>query len=209
MELRRLPRLLPAGEEAIKEASRIVRAGGLIIYPTDTVYGLGCDPLNPRAVERVFRVKGRRGKPLPILVSSMGQAKRIAQFTPKAEKLAKAFWPGALTLVLRRRPTLPEITTCGLNSVGVRAPGHSFCLRLIEACGGLLVGTSANKSGETPPRTAEEADLQIGAGVDLIIDGGPTPGGVPSTVVDLTGEEPRLIRQGPVKFEEVVRVLHT
>lgn len=202
-------RVLPADEAGISEAARIVKSGGLVVYPTDTVYGLGCDPLNPNAVRRVFRVKEREAKPLPILAAGVEDAGKIAHLTPKALRLAARFWPGPLTLVLVKKPLLPPIATCGLDTVGVRVPGYQPTLQLIRESGGLLVGTSANKSGAEPPRTAGDAIRQIGGEVDLVLDGGPTPGGLPSTVVDLTGDEPRLLRRGPIKLEEILEVLRT
>ena len=203
-----MARVLRAGQEAIEEAARLVRAGGLIIYPTDTVYGLGCDPLNTRAVERAFRAKGRGfDKPMPVLASGLEQAMRIAEFSPQALRLAEVFWPGPLTLVLPRRPVLPDAVSCGRPSVGVRVPGHDFALRLIEACGGLLIGTSANRSGHPPPRTAQEAISKLGDVVDLVIDGGPAPLGIPSTVVDLTGPEPVVLREGAISSEHLLAIL--
>lgn len=189
-------RLVRAGPRALSMAAKVVRAGGLLIYPTDTVYGLGCDPLNEEAVQRVFEVKGRAGKPFPILASSLEEARRIAIFNDLALRLASAFWPGPLTLVLPKKPTLPSVATCGLPSVGVRVPGHAFTLELIDACGGLLVGTSANRTGHPPPRTVEEALRELGQLVDLAIDGGPAPLGQPSTVLSLVGPRPVVVRAG-------------
>ena len=195
-------RVLRAGLRAIQEAAEVVRSGGLIIYPTDTVYGLGCDPLNEHALKRVFRAKGREfNKPLPILASDIRQAGRIAVLEGPALELARAFWPGALTLVVPKKPSLPDLVTCGRPSVGVRVPGLAFTRELIRACGGLLVGTSANKSGHPPPRTAQEAIQELGREVDLAVDGGPAPLGKPSTVVDLTGPEPKVLRIGAIKPE--------
>ena len=200
--------VLEAGPEAIRRAAEVVAGGGLLIYPTDTVYGLGCDPFNEEAVRRVFEVKGRGDKPLPVLASSLEKAKRIAFFRPLALRIAKAFWPGPLTLVLPRKPSLPDVVVCGAPSVGVRVPGHEFALELIEACGGLLVGTSANKSGRPAPRTAQEAIAELGDLVDLVVDAGPSPLGRPSTIVDLTSpQDIRVIREGPIKLEEVEAII--
>ena len=200
-------KLVEASRGALREAAEVVRRGGLIIYPTDTVYGLGCDPLNPEAVEKVFQAKGRGRKPLPVLASDMEDVERIAELSGIASRLAEVFWPGPLTLVLPRKPVLPDALTCGLPSVGVRIPGHDFAIELIRACGGLLVGTSANKSGRPPPRTAQEALEELGEMVELIIDGGPAPLGVPSTVLDLTGPEPRLLREGPIGLSDILKVI--
>jgi len=200
-------RILRASRDNILTASRIVRSGGVVVYPTDTVYGLGCDPLNVRAVKRVFRVKGERGKPLPILASSIGHVEKIASLSPKAKKIARWFWPGPLTLIVPKKTILPEVVTCNLNSVGVRVPNHAVALRLINLSNGLLVGTSANKTGEKPPQTAHEAARQLGEEVDVILDGGPTTLGAPSTVADMTTEKPRILREGPISFKEISEAL--
>jgi len=200
-------RILRASRDNILTASRIVRSGGLVVYPTDTVYGLGCDPFNVTAVKLVFRVKGEREKPLPILASSLDHAKKIASLSPKAEKIARRFWPGPLTLIVPKKPILPEVVTCNLNSVGVRVPNHAVALQLINLSNGLLVGTSANKTGEKPPQTAPEAAKQLGEEVDAILDGGPATLGAPSTVVDLTSKKPRISREGPISFKQISEVL--
>ncbi len=196
--------VLKASGEAIRRAAEVVRSGGLVVYPTDTVYGLGCDPFNERAVRRVFEVKGREfGKPLPILASSLEDVMRIALLDGRALSLARLFWPGPLTLVVPRKTVLPDIVVCGRPSVGVRIPGHEVALDLIRACGGLLVGTSANRSGGKAPRDAGEAISEVGGLVDLVIDAGPAPLGVPSTVLDLTGPRPRILRAGAIPEERL------
>lgn len=186
----------------------VVKNGGIIIYPTDTVYGLGCDPFNVRAVERIFNTKGeRKEKPLPILGSDLEYVQKIAYINEKARKITQRFWPGPLTLVVRKKPSLPNIVTCGFDSVGVRIPNHSAAVQLISLCDGLLVGTSANKTGSRPPKTAREAAKQLGEKVDMILDGGPAPLGQESSVVDLTSKKPKMLREGPIKFKEVLSVL--
>lgn len=195
-----------ATEAAIQNAARIVEKGGVIVYPTDTVYGLGCNPFNEEAVKRVFKIKGERTKPLPILASSIEKIEKIAQITEKTLKLAEKFWPGPLTMVLPKKSLLPNIVSLDLDSVAVRVPNHQIALELISLSGGLLVGTSANKSGKKPPRTASEAAEQIGEEVDLILDSGPAPIGASSTVVDLTGKQPKVLREGPIKMDDVLAV---
>jgi L-threonylcarbamoyladenylate synthase len=197
-------RILKATVAAIKEAARTVAEGGVIVYPTDTVYGLGCSPFNQDSVKRIFSIKGERTKPLPILASDVKEIERIAYVTDKALKLAEKFWPGQLTVVLPKKASLPSIVTRGLDSVAVRVPNHKVALELIRMSGGLLVGTSANKTGKKPPQTAIEATKQIGKEVDLIIDDGPTPIGASSTIIDLTREKLRILRQGPIKLEDVL-----
>jgi len=200
--------ILKATKDNIREASKVVKKGGLVVYPTDTVYGLGCDPFNVRAVERVFRVKGeRKEKPLPILASDIKCIEKIAHLNEKARKISDKHWPGPLTLAVPKKPSLPDIVTCGLASVGVRIPNHKVAIRLISLCDGLLVGTSANKTGQKPPKTAEEATKQLGKEVDIVLDGGPTPLSQESTVIDLTSEKPKMLREGPVKLEEVMNAL--
>jgi L-threonylcarbamoyladenylate synthase len=197
--------ILKATPDNVLAASHILKNGGLVIYPTDTVYGLGCDPLNPEAIKRILKAKGKkRKKPLPILASSKEQVERIALLSEKALKIAEKFWPGYLTIVLPKKRALPNIVTCNLDSVGVRVPRHETAMQLISLSGGLLVGTSANRSGMKPPRTAQEAASQIGKEVDLIIDGGPAALGVSSTVVDLTAETPSVRRKGPVGLKEIM-----
>jgi L-threonylcarbamoyladenylate synthase len=195
--------ILSASKDNILTVSRIVRMGGLIVYPTDTVYGLGCDPFNVRAVKRVFKVKDEREKPLPILASSIGHIEKIASLSPMVEKIARRFWPGPLTLIVPRKPVLPEVVTCNLNSVGVRVPNHDVALQLINLSNGLLVGTSANKTGKKTPQTAHEAARQLGEEVDAVLDGGPATLGVSSTVADLTTKNPIILREGPINFKKI------
>jgi len=200
--------VLKATAKNIGEASRVVKKGGLVVYPTDTVYGLGCDPFNVRAVERVFKVKGeRKEKPLPILASDIKFIEKIAYINEKARKIAERHWPGPLTLIVPKKPALPSIVTCGLASVGVRIPNHPVALQLISLCNGLLVGTSANKTGEKSPKTAQEATKQLGRLVDIVLDGGPTPLSQESSIVDLTSRKPKMLREGPVKLTEVLNAL--
>ena len=199
--------LLKATKENIRFAAGTIKKGGLVVYPTDTVYGLGCNPFDTNAVNRVFEVKGRTGKPLPVLAYSIKDAQKIATFNQKALKIAKAFWPGSVTLILPKKPELPNIVTCNRNSVGVRVPNHEVALELIRLSNGLLIGTSANKTGEAPPKTPEEAIKQLGERVDIVLDGGAVPVGTPSTVVDLTAEKPVIIREGPIRLKSVLKVL--
>jgi L-threonylcarbamoyladenylate synthase len=200
--------VLKATVDNIREASKIVKNGGLVVYPTDTVYGLGCDPFNVRAVERVFKVKGeRKEKPLPILASDIKFIEKIAHINEKARKIAEKYWPGPLTLVVPKKPVLPSIVTCGLASVGVRIPNHTVAIQLISLCNGLLVGTSANKTGEKSPRNAQEATKQLGEHVDMVLDDGPTPLGQESSIVDLTSKEPKMLREGPINLADILNTL--
>jgi len=198
--------ILKATADNLATASQILIDGGLVAYPTDTVYGLGCNPFIIKALKRVFKVKGERDKPLPILASDVESIERIAFLLGRARKIAARFWPGPLTLVVPKKTVLPEVATCNLNSVGVRIPKHDVALRLIRLSNGLLVGTSANKTGAKPPCTAQETAEQLGEEVDLILDGGPVPLGTPSTVVDLTQEKTKILREGPIRLEEILEV---
>jgi len=199
--------VLKATWQNILATSQKVKEGGVVVYPTDTVYGLGCDPFIIKAVERVFNVKNLRRKPLPILASDMKTVERIAFLPEKAKSIANEFWPGPLTIVVPKKPALPSIVTCDLNSVGVRVPKHDGALQLISLSNGLLIGTSANKTGKKPPLSAQDAAEQLGREVDLILDGGPSTLGVSSTVIDLTSESPRILRKGPVGFGEIEQFL--
>lgn len=199
--------VLKATLKNIHIAANVVKKGGLVVYPTDTVYGLGCNPLNEEAVKRVFKVKGERKKPLPILACSMEDAEKIADFSQKAKKIAEKFWPGPLTMVLPKKPILPSIVTCNQDSVGVRVPNHEVALLLICQSNGLLVGTSANKSGQKPPVTVEEAIQQIGDEIDVFLNGGSCPLKVSSTIVDLTSEQPQILRAGLISLREILSVI--
>jgi L-threonylcarbamoyladenylate synthase len=197
-------KMLKASATAVKKAAQIVEKGGVIVYPTDTVYGIGCNPFNKDAVGRIFRIKGERTKPLPILVSNIKDIEKIVYTTDMVPRLAEKFWPGPLTIVLPKKPSLPSIVTCDLDSAAVRVPDHKVALELIQVSGGLLIGTSANKTGEKAPRTAQEAAKQIGEEVDLLIDDGPTPIGTSSTIIDLTQEKLKILRQGPIRIEDIL-----
>ncbi len=193
---------------AIREAAEIVSSGGLVVYPTDTVYGLASNPFSEEAVKRLFRAKGRpENKPIPVLVDGVETAEEIAHITRDALKLIENYWPGPLTIVLRVKRDLPCLVTACTGRVGLRVPGHMVALLLAKESGGAITGTSANISGWTPPRTAEEAIRQLGDRVDLVLDAGPSPGGKPSTVVDLSGEEPVLVREGPIPVHELEKIL--
>ncbi|MDG7007358.1 MAG: threonylcarbamoyl-AMP synthase [Nitrososphaerota archaeon] len=190
-------RLLPMDGESIAQASKVVRRGGLVVYPTDTVYGLGCDPLNHAAVRRLFDAKRRDAKAIPVLCSSTEKAAGLVKLSPRALELAARYWPGALTIVAPlSRPVPPQLNQ-GRPSLGVRVPNHPRCLQLISSCGGWLTGTSANLSGHQSARSAAEALGQLGGAVDIILDGGRLAG-TESTVVEVVGNEVTILRTGPV-----------
>jgi L-threonylcarbamoyladenylate synthase len=199
--------VLTATKANIMAAAQIVRQGGLVVYPTETVYGLGCDPLNVEAIQRLLDVKGERNKPLPILASSIDDAEKIASISLNGKKLAAKFWPGALTMVFPKKPVLPDVVTFGWSSVGLRIPGNTIALDLIRFSGGLLVGSSANMSGEAPPRNVREVSDELKCMVDVVLDGGTAIHGMPSTVADLTSKKPRILRDGPVNLEMLLDAL--
>jgi L-threonylcarbamoyladenylate synthase len=179
-------------------ATAAVQSGKLVVYPTDTVYGLGADPFNERAVTRIFEVKNRpRSRPLPVAVSGADMVYDIAFMTRKARKLMELYWPGALTVVLWKKGGLLDAVAGGGNSLGVRAPNHPVPLALIRRTAHPLVATSANLHGEFPSRDARDAVSQLRSPVDLVLDGGET-NGIASTVVDLTKTPPVIVREGPV-----------
>jgi len=187
--------------KALNKAAEFIKQGKLVVYPTDTVYGLGTDPMNITAVNNLLLVKRRdEKKGLPILAASLNAIKRIAKVNIQVEVLANTYWPGPLTLILPKLDNLPSIVTGGRDNVAVRIPQNKIALLLTHLSNGLIIGTSANISNEESPINAQEAIRQIGDLVDLIIDGGPSKLGISSTVVDLTINPPKIIRKGPIKI---------
>jgi L-threonylcarbamoyladenylate synthase len=193
---------------SLTEAVDCLRRGGLVAYPTDTLYGLGAAAGDDEAVRRLFQAKNRPlDNPLPILVASIEAAQEIAQMEPSlALRLASHFWPGELTLVLPREPGFHSLALAGGDTVAVRVPNHRVPLALIRELGQPLTGTSANIAGGPPSLTAAEVAEQLGERIDIIIDGGRCPGGIESTVLDLTGESPRLLREGAISRAELESV---
>ena len=181
---------------------RILREGGLVCYPTDTVYGIGAAAGDDGAVRRLYAAKGRSpGKALPLLLGDASQAAWVGEETPLAKALAGRFWPGALTLVFQRRRDFVSLALAGDETVAVRVPDHPVVRALIERVGEPLAGTSANLSGQPEALTAEEVRGALGERVKFVLDGGRCPGGVPSTVVDLTVIPPVIRRRGALASE--------
>ena len=186
----------------------ILRQGGLVAFPTDTVYGLGACANIPQAVERVYQVKERpQNMALPLLLAHTSQINEVAEFVPQvAWLLADKFLPGALTIVLYKAKSVLDIITAGGKTVAVRVPAHPVPVALAQGLGAPVVGTSANLSGKPSALNAGEVYSQFGDSIDLVIDGGRCPGGKESTIVDVTGEVPVVLREGAISMEELQQV---
>ena len=199
--------LLPANDESIQVALKILRKGGLVAFPTDTVYGVGALAFDGKAVESIYIAKNRPlEKAIPVLIGDMEDMEKVGMNIPEiAYQLAARFWPGPLTCVIPKQPTLPE-SVSATDTVGVRVPDHEVARALLRAAGPMAV-TSANISGQSSPSSAEEVFAQLNGRIDLVIDGGITPGGIPSTLVDCTGDEVRILREGPISLKEILRKL--
>jgi L-threonylcarbamoyladenylate synthase len=187
-----------------------IMRGEVIAYPTETFYGLGADPRNAEAIERIYAIKGRRaGEALPLIAQEFDVLVELgAPLPPIARKLAEAFWPGSLTLVLPiASGRFPDVLTAGGSTVAVRVPDHPVARAIAAIAGGLITSTSANRSGQPPASTADDVHAALGDDIAVLVDGGATPGGAPSTIVDVTSETPRLIRAGVVAWERVLESL--
>ena len=198
---------MDALQEQLNKGIRMLKEGSLVAFPTDTVYGLGADAFNPKAVERIYQVKKRpKGLPLPLLIADISRVTDVAQpMSEIALFLARRFWPGGLTLVLSKKTSLPDYLFKD-STVAVRVPNHPVCQALIQGLGRAIIGTSANISGKPSALTASEVRQQLGNRVDLIVDGGRCPGGKESTVVDVTGETPVVLREGIIPACEIDKV---
>jgi len=200
--------ILPTGnDDTIPLALEILKRGGLVAFPTDTVYGVGALAFDGTAVERIYAAKDRPiEKAIPILIGGPEDLEKVTtDIPPIAAKLAARFWPGPLTLVVPKHPNLPDVVSAG-PTVGVRVPDHPVARALLTAAGPMAV-TSANISGQASPKTAEEVNRQLIGRIPLILDGGETPGGVPSTVVNCLGTEPVILREGPITLKDIQFVL--
>jgi L-threonylcarbamoyladenylate synthase len=195
-------------QQQVEQAITILKQGGIVACPTDTVYGVGAAINIEAAVERVYQIKGRpHSRALPILLAEKYQLAEVAKIVPPlARRLADRFMPGALTIVLFKADSVSDIVTGGLKTIAVRIADHPIPTAVVRGLGAPIVGTSANLSGSPSALTAEEVRAQIGNRVDMIIDGGRCPGGKESTIIDLTGEIPLILRQGPVSLEELKEV---
>ena len=201
--------VLKANEAAIAEAARLLREGRLVAFPTETVYGVGGDATNARAVARIFAAKGRpRFNPLIVHVPGLAEAEALAVFGERAREAARQFWPGPLSLVLRRRDDsgLSVLVSAGLDTVALRAPAHPLAQRLLRAAARPIAAPSANRSGRVSPTTAAHVQTELGRRLALILDGGACSVGIESTVLDLTRPTPVLLRPGGVSLESLVEV---
>jgi L-threonylcarbamoyladenylate synthase len=191
--------------EGIQEAVAVLRAGGLVAFPTETVYGLGADAFNTDSVQNIFTAKGRPSdNPLIVHVASLEIAWHFTtEISDKGLQLAKRFWPGPLTLVVKRKATVPDVVTAGLHTVAIRVPNHMVTLELLKRFDGGLVGPSANISGRPSPTTAEHVYQDLNGKIDMILDGGPTTIGLESTVIDVTVNPPAILRRGGLSREVI------
>ena len=201
--------LLSTAQTDLEQAAALIRAGGLVAIPTETVYGLGANGLNPDAVRKIFEAKGRpQDNPLILHIHDASQLRDFCQEIPDtAWKLAEAFWPGPLTMILRVADAVPKVTTAGLDTVGVRCPDNAAAREIIRLAGVPIAAPSANTSGKPSTTTAAHVLHDMDGKIDAIVDGGPCRVGVESTIVDLTGSVPRLLRPGGIGPEQLEQLL--
>lgn len=200
--------LMPINDpDAIPAAVKLIREGGLIAFPTDTVYGVAADPFNPKALQKIYAAKQRPDeKALPALIGGLEQlGQLVATVDRSVYKIALTFWPGALTLILPKRADVP-VELSPYPTIGIRMPNLAFTLALLKQTGPLAT-TSANRSGAQNPTTADDVLTQLGGEIDLILDGGPTAGSTASTVVDLTEAKIRILREGPISLSEIQKCI--
>ena len=189
-----------------------IKKGSLIIYPTDTVYGLGAVITNEQSINKIFLAKSRSfTSPLIALLSSVDKVEEVAYVSDKnkelLEKLAKAFWPGALTIILKRKKHIPNIMVSGGDTIGVRIPNLDLAIKIIDLAGGILATTSANISGEATPKSYAELSEDIKSKVDILIDSGECKLGEASTIIDLTSDVPKILRKGAISIEEIEKII--
>jgi len=191
--------------DAIDEAAKWIRAGSVVAIPTDTLYGLAADPFNAGAVARVFVVKGRpAARALPLIAADAAQiARHLGALPEMAMRLADHFWPGPLTMLMPAAAALAPDLSGGTGKVGVRVPADPIARAVCAACGHPVTATSANVSGEPAPATADQVERMLGDRIEFLLDAGPTRGGAPSTIVDVTDREPRLVRAGAISWDEI------
>lgn len=196
-------------DEELKEASAVIRSGGLVAFPTETVYGLGGDATNPEASRKIYAAKGRPSdNPLIVHIADFSQLRNIVAEVPQeAEKLAEAFWPGPLTMILRKNDVIPYETTGGLDTVAIRMPSHPVARAFLQDSGCLIAAPSANTSGRPSPTTAQHVWEDLHGKIEILLDGGPVGIGIESTIVDLSEERPMILRPGFITQEMLSAVL--
>lgn len=196
--------------DAIRQAAEAMRAGELVIFPTETVYGIAADALNEDAIRRIFETKGRlESNPLPVQVAGLDGLKSVVYEIPEsAKKLAAAFWPGPLTMVFRSADGVSDMITAGTGKVGVRVPDHAVALAFLREVGAPIIASSANRSGEPAAISADEAIKSIGKHVTIVLDSGSSDIGVASTVVDVTVDPPAILRHGAISEAEIRQALN-
>ena len=198
--------IIPQKPEWLPDIAKVIAHGGIIAFRTDTFYGLGADPLSAAAVRKIKELKQRdENKPILIVISDRDQVARfINQPLPAFNLLTERFWPGPLTLIGKARTELPPEITAGTGTVGIRLPNDVVVCELIRSCGGALTATSANPAEKSPAQTAHDVQQYFSDGIDLIIDGGPARTDLPSTVVDVTGTTPKLVREGVIRWKAIL-----
>ena len=197
--------------DTIARAAEVIRRGGLVAFPTETVYGLGAHALDPAAVDRIYEAKGRPSyNPIIVHVANAERARDVVgEWNDVADRLARAFWPGPITLVLPKRRDVPDAVTAGLSTVGVRVPAHPVALALLESARVPIAAPSANRSTQLSPTMASHVVASLGDTVDVILDGGPTWVGIESTVIDVTGDQPVVLRPGTITLDQIERAAGT
>ena len=195
--------------DVIIEAVRIIKQGGIVSFPTRCLYGLGANPFDTEAVNRIFTIKQRSfEKPILVLVRNQNDLSDLVKFIPLvAERMMKTIWPGRISLVFEARDTLPPDLTANTGKIGIRMPEHRVAVALVEAFAGPITGTSANLSGDTGANQSPDLNSQIADSLDLMLDAGPLKGGIGSTVVDVTTDPPRILREGEVRAAEIFEVI--
>ena len=204
-----LTKVEPCTEAALRQAAEWIRAGEVVGFPTETVYGLGADALNPQAVRKIFAAKGRPAdNPLIVHIAELSQIRPLisGEISDRAAALAHAFWPGPLTMIFPKSDRIPQEVSAGLDTVGIRFPANEDARRLIQACGCPIAAPSANRSGRPSPTTAAHVLEDMDGRIPMILDGGPCQVGLESTVLDVTGEIPRVLRPGGVTPEMIAQV---
>jgi len=193
--------------KVLVRVAEIIKRGGLVAFPTETVYGLGTNALDEKAVRKLFEVKGRESKPISVIVPDFKTVEKIAKPNEKAKALIERFFPGPITVVMEKKPIVPDVVTAGLNKVGIRMPNHPIALKIAELCGVPIATPSANISGKPSPTKAQHVIEDFMGKIDAIVDGGETGFGIESTVVDTTTEPARVLRIGAVSIEDIEDVV--